>query len=312
MQKRRVIFMGTPKIAATCLAAILKRPDIEVVGVVCQPDKPVGRKKELLPSEVKKLALEHNLKIMQDAKVSNLYDQIKELNPDLIFTCAFGQFIPTSILEIPQFKCVNLHASLLPKLRGGAPIQWAIINGEKETGFSLMFMEKKMDAGAIIKQYKLPIEPRETYSTLYDKLCNLASEIIAKDFDILFNKELSYTVQKDEEATFGYNITRENEKIDWNSNNEHIDRLIRGLYSSPVAYTQFDGQIIKIHKAGPVESYANAIAGTIIRISKEGILVQCGEGGILITCLQLAGKKPTEVKQIVNGNHPFIEGKMFN
>ena len=182
--KNKVIFMGTPKIAAECLAAILERNDVEVVAVVCQPDKPVGRKKEIVFSPVKQLALDNNLQVLQDIKVSNLYEQIKQLNHDLIFTCAFGQFVPDNILAIPKYKCVNLHASLLPKLRGGAPIQWAIINREKTTGFSLMYMEKKMDAGNIIKQYELPIDINETYKSLYDKLCSLARDIIKNDFDI--------------------------------------------------------------------------------------------------------------------------------
>lgn len=309
--KNRVIFMGTPKIAAVCLSAILEHKDIEVVAVVCQPDKPTGRHKEIIFSPVKQLAQEHNIPVLQDAKVSNLFDKIKELKPDLIFTCAFGQFIPSNILELPKYKCVNLHASLLPKLRGGAPIQWAIINQEKTTGFSLMYMDKKMDAGNIIKQYSLNIDPQETYASLYDKLCVLAGEIISKDFSILFDENLKSIPQDESKVTFGYNISRENEKIDWTKSNIEVDALIRGLYNVPIAYTTFDGQIIKIHKAVPVTCYANAAPGCIVSITNQAITVACKENAMKLEIIQLAGKKPLLISQIVNGNHPFKPGKRF-
>lgn len=308
---KKVIFMGTPKIAAVCLAAILEHKDIEVVAVVCQPDKPTGRHKEIVFSPVKQLALERNIKVLQDAKVSNLYEQIKALTPDLIFTCAFGQFIPSNILDIPPHKCVNLHASLLPKLRGGAPIQWAIINQEKTTGFTLMYMDKKMDAGNMIKQYSLPIDPQETYSSLYDKLCVLAGEVISKDFMMLFDKNLKSTQQDETKATFGYNITRDDEKINWRKSNLEVDALIRGLYNNPIAYTTYEDQIIKIHKAVPVTSYANAAPGSIIQLTKQAMIVACGQNAMKLEIIQMAGKKPLLISQIVNGNHPFKVGKLF-
>lgn len=309
--RNKVIFMGTPKIAAVCLAAILEQKDVEVVAVVCQPDKPTGRHKEIVFSPVKQLALDHNIKVLQDAKVSNLYDQIKALQPDLIFTCAFGQFIPSNILELPKYKCVNLHASLLPKLRGGAPIQWSIINQDKTTGFSLMFMDKKMDAGNIIKQYSINIDPQETYASLYDKLCVLAGDVIAKDFHILFDQNISSTKQDESKATFGYNITREDEKINWSKTNLEVDALIRGLYNVPVAYTTFDNQIIKIHKAIPVDIYKQAQPGEIVQLTNQAIVVACGKGAMKLELIQLAGKKPLLINQIVNGNHPFKVGKLF-
>ncbi len=307
----KVIFMGTPKIAAVCLAAILEHKDIDVVAVVCQPDKPTGRHKEIIFSPVKQLALDHNIPILQDAKVSNLYEKIKELNPDLIFTCAFGQFIPSNILELPQYKCVNLHASLLPKLRGGAPIQWAIINQEKTTGFSLMYMDKKMDAGNIIKQYPINIDPQETYASLYDKLCVLAGDILSKDFKLLFDKNLKSIVQDESKVTFGYNITRDDEKINWRKSNLEVDALIRGLYNVPIAYTTYEDQIIKIHKATPVQSYANAAPGSIISLTNKEMIVACGQNAIKLELIQMAGKKPLLISQIVNGNHPFKVGRLF-
>lgn len=310
--KNKVIFMGTPKIAAECLAAILAREDVEVVAVVCQPDRPVGRKKEIIFSPVKQLALDNNLKVLQDEKVSNLYEQIKQLNADLIFTCAFGQFIPEKILSLPKYKCVNLHASLLPKLRGGAPIQWAIINQETKTGFTLMYMEKKMDAGNIIKQYELPIASNETYASLYDKLCVLAKDIIAKDFNIICNEKVESISQDESKVTFGYNITRENEKIDWKKQASEVDALVRGLYPTPSAYTILDDQIIKVLETEVLDLYPNAIPGMILDANKNGVQVSTGNKVINLKVVQLAGKKPCEVKQLLNGNHPFIKGKLFN
>lgn len=311
-QKNKVIFMGTPRIAAECLAAILARNDVEVVAVVTQPDRPVGRKKIMTPSLVKQLAISHNIPVLQAEKVSTLFEQIKTYNCDLIFTCAFGQFVPTNILDLPKYKCVNLHASLLPKLRGGAPIQWAIINQESKTGFTLMYMAKKMDAGNIIKQYEINISPRETYSTLYDKLCALAKDIISKDFDILFNENLKSIEQNETEATFGYNISRDDERIDWKLDAKAIDAKIRGLYSSPIAYTTWNNEIIKVHSAEVIKEYPNAIPGTIIGVSKDGLKVAAGNEVLNIKVIQLAGKKPIEIKQMLNGKHPFIEGKAFN
>ena len=304
--------MGTPKIAATCLAAILNRGDVEVIAVVTQPDKPVGRKQILTPSEVKVLAMQNNIPVLQDAKVSNLYEQIKQLNPDLIFTCAFGQFVPDKILEIPKYHCVNLHASLLPKLRGGAPIQWAIINQEKTTGFTLMYMAHKMDAGNIIKQYELPISKDETYVSLYDKLCHLASDIIAKDFNILFDDRLSSIEQDESKVTFGYNNSRDDEKIDWKKSADEIDAKVRGLYNKPCAYALIDNNIVKIRKTNVIEQYPDAIPGLILSIDKNGINVSTGNKVLNIVEIQLAGKKPCLIKDIVNGNHPFKVGKLFN
>lgn len=309
--KNRVIFMGTPKIAAVCLAAILEQKDFDVVGVVCQPDRPVGRHNEIIFSPVKQLAIEKNIPVLQNEKVSNLFNEIKSLNPDLIFTCAFGQFVPSNILELPKYKCVNLHASLLPKLRGGAPIQWAIINRERITGFTLMYMDKKMDSGNIIKQYPLAIDPQETYSSLHDKLCVLAGDVISRDFKILFSDNVSSVQQNESEVTFGYNITRENERIDWTKSDIEVDALIRGLYDKPVAYTTFDNQIVKIHKATIVAGYQPANPGTIIKLTNRMMIVACGKGAINLEIIQMAGKKPLLINQIVNGNHPFIVGKQF-
>lgn len=304
--------MGTPTIAMNCLKALLDNKNIEVVGVVTQPDKLVGRKQILTYSSVKQLALQHNLKIFQPHKISEIKQEIENLKPDLIYTCAFGQFIPESILSIPKYKCVNLHASLLPLLRGGAPIHYAIINQFKQTGFSLMYMIKQMDAGNIIKQFAITIEPEETYKSLYDKLCLLAYNVTLDNVELLFNENLQSIKQDEAKATFAYNITRQQEKIDWNDQAINIAAKIRGLYDKPIAYTQYDNEEIKIHEASYINRQHNNLSGEIIEISKQGILVAAGRDLILLEVIQLPGKTPLHVSQIINGKHKFVKNKIFN
>ncbi|MCQ2957061.1 MAG: hypothetical protein MJ233_04505 [Mycoplasmoidaceae bacterium] len=172
-------------------------------------------------------------------------------------------------------------------------------------------MDKKMDAGNIIKQYPISIDPQETYASLYDKLCVLAGEVISKDFSILFDSNLKSIVQDESKVTFGYNISRDDEKIDWKKSNIEIDAQIRGLYNVPIAYSTFDDQIVKIHKAIPVDVYANGIPGSIVRLTRQAIVVACGRGAIQLEIIQMAGKKPMLISQITNGNHPFKVGKVF-
>lgn len=312
MQKKyKIIFMGTPTIASYCLDAILKLPEAEVVAVVCQEDKPIGRKQIISFCPVKKMAITHNIKILQTAKINNFYEQIKKLNSDLIITCAFGQFIPNNILALPKYKCVNLHASLLPKYRGGAPIHHAILNNEKITGWSLMYMTNKMDAGDVITQTKISIDQNETYKSLYQKLCLAIQPMISKHFLTLFNDKVQATKQNEQEATYAQNITRENEKINWNSLSIKIDAKIRAFYDKPIAYCLFENQIVKIHKAWITNIKSTKIPGTIENVNKNMIIVSTQDNCIGLKTIQIAGKKPMNVTQIVNGNHPFKVGKVF-
>ena len=311
--KYKVIFMGTPSIAKSCLKALLDNNTIEVVGVVTQPDKLVGRKKILTFSPVKQLAIENNLKIYQPHKLFELKDEISLLKPDLIYTCAFGQFIPESILNIPRFKCVNLHASLLPQLRGGAPIHYAIINRLKKTGLTLMYMIKQMDAGNIIKQFKISIDSNETYKSLYEKLSALAYDVTLNHMGLLFNDYLNTIKQDESLVTFGYNITRQQEKINWNDTALNIDAKIRGLYDKPIAYTIHGDQEIKVHKASIIEkTNLSYKPGEIVQISKDGILVSTKQDLILLEIIQLPSKTPLDVKLIINGSHKFKINSFFN
>lgn len=294
--------MGTPSIAASCLKTLIECNQ-EIVGVICQPDKQINRKKEIVYSPVKQIALEHNLKLFQPNKINEIYDDIVQLKPDLILTCAYGQFVSENILKLPQYGAVNIHASLLPKYRGGAPIQYAILNGDTTTGITLMYMVKKMDAGNIIKKYDIEINDNETYFSLKNKLTKLASEIIIKEIDYLCSNKVNSIPQNENEVSFAPIITRNDEHINWNDLAINIDRRIRALYDKPLAYSIIDNQPVKIIEA--VISNIDCkdhVPGIIVEFSKNGMFVTTKDYLMNIQKIQLPSKKPTYVKDLINGN----------
>ncbi|MDE6477337.1 MAG: methionyl-tRNA formyltransferase [Mycoplasmoidaceae bacterium] len=211
--KQSVIFFGTPKIAATCLQALLDSK-VNVVAVVTKPDRPVGRKHQIIFSEVKQLAIRNNLTLFQPENLNDIYEQIKQLNPDLIFSCAYGKIIPNNILSIPRLKCINVHPSLLPKYRGATPIQSAIINNEKETGVSFMYMVDKLDAGDILFQEVIPIDEKQTACSLFHIIENKCYEMIRKNINDILENKITSTPQNDLEATYCTVISKEDEKIE--------------------------------------------------------------------------------------------------
>lgn len=308
---QRVVFFGTPKIAKIVLSEIYCSPNIEVVGVFCQPDKMMDRKGKIIYGEVKQFALDNNLPLFQPENINHDFDNLVALKPDIIITCAYGQFIGEKILSLPKYKCINFHASLLPCLRGGAPIHWAIINGYSQTGWTLMFMEKKMDAGNIIKKYPIDISLTDTYTTLYDKLCGMIPDIIKNDLMSLFDDNLQGVVQNEAEVTFGYNIKKEETYIDFSKPALVIYNLIRGLNDKPVARCVYHHEEIKIYEACIIKENNSVASGTILDISKHGIKVATGEESLLITKLQLPSKKVMEVKDLINGHHPFKIGEII-
>lgn len=314
IQKNKIVFMGTPQIAACCLKALIDlNSEIEILAVVCQPDRPVGRKQESKFCPVKQMAIDNNIKVFQPNKVEEIFSDLNQLNPNLILTCAFGQFIAQSILDIPKYKCINLHASLLPKLRGGAPIHWAIINGLTETGFTLMYTIKKMDAGNIIKKFPMTIAKDETYKTLLEKMQDSAYDIIKNNITSLFNDKVDSSKQDESLATFAYNIKREDEMINWNVSAIIIDQKIRGLYDRPVASTSYNGLNIKIMKSVIVPKLTRdyILPGTIKEINKDGILVATSDNYINLQVIQLPSKTPMPIKDIINGKHPFVIENKF-
>lgn len=299
MQKR-VIFMGTPDFAVVLLDT-LSHLDCTLVGVVSQPDRPVGRKRILTPTPVKAKALELGLDVYQPEKIGELHETLKELKPDLIVTCAYGQFIPTKILELPTYGCVNAHASLLPKYRGGAPIHTVILEGEKESGVTLMRMVKKMDAGDILFQASLSIGDDETMGSLHDRLATLGGQLLAQHWADLFDPNLKSIPQDESLVSFGYNISSEQEFVSFNRTTQQVHDHIRGLNPWPVAYGRFDGRKVKLFAARKGNSDSDAQPGTILGLVEEALAVKTLDGMILITELQPEGKQRMEAKAFYLG-----------
>ncbi|MBN8199533.1 methionyl-tRNA formyltransferase [Bacillus sp. NTK034] len=300
----KIVFMGTPDFSVPILKQIIK-DGYEVIGVVTQPDRPVGRKKVHTPPPVKVEAVKLGIPVYQPEKIRKPeeLEKVLALKPDLVVTAAFGQILPKELLDAPKFGCINVHASLLPELRGGAPIHYSILQGKEKTGITIMYMAEKLDAGDILTQAEVPITEKDTVGTLHDKLSAAGSKLLSETLPMLLNGELTPIRQNDEEATFAYNIKREQEKIDWGKTGEEIYNHIRGLNPWPVAYTTFDGKVIKIWNSEKVKSAESIKPGTIIRLEEDGIVVAAGnETSIKITELQPSGKKKMPAEQFLRGS----------
>ncbi|MER2253724.1 MAG: methionyl-tRNA formyltransferase [Priestia megaterium] len=297
----KVVFMGTPDFSVPVLQTLLK-DGYEVVAVVTQPDRPKGRKRVLTPPPVKVEALKHEIPVLQPEKIrlEEEYQQVLAYEPDLIVTAAFGQILPTPILEAPKYGCINVHASLLPELRGGAPIHYSILQGKPKTGVTIMYMVEKLDAGDILTQVEVPIEERDHVGTLHDKLSAAGAKLLSETIPSLLKGEITPVKQNDDEATFASNIKREQEKIDWARTGEEIYNHIRGLHPWPVAYTTADGQVMKIWWGEKVS--ASGKPGTVLSLEEDGFIVATGnETAIKVTELQPAGKKCMDAAQYLRG-----------
>lgn len=298
MKNKKVIFMGTPEFAVPILQMLIE--NTEVLLVVTQPDKEVGRKKEKKFSPIKELAIKNNIETFQPIKIKEDYKYILEKNPDIIITCAYGQIIPNELIETPKYGAINVHASLLPKLRGGAPIHHAIIDGYKKTGITIMYMSSKMDAGDIISQKETIINEKENVGTLHDKLSKIGTELLKETLPLIFEQKNERIKQNEEEVTFGYNITREEEKIDFNKTAEQVYNQIRGLNPFPLAYAILNEEETKIIEANINEKTIGKV-GEITEITKNSIIVKCKDKSIEITKIKPFGKRIMEVKDYLNG-----------
>ena len=308
--KDKKVFMGTPSFSVRVLEILIEYTN--VVAVVTQPDKEVGRKKELTYSKVKECALANNIKVLQPVKIRKEYQDILNLKPDIIITCAYGQIIPNEILDYPKYGCINVHASLLPKLRGGAPIHHAIIDGYHETGITIMKMDEKMDHGDIITQESIVINDTDTVGTLHDKLSALGAKLLIETLPSIFDKKYTKQSQDEDEVTFGYNITREDELIDFNKPVREVFNRIRGLNPFPGAYALLDGEVVKLYdcEIGTLTCGKN---GEIIKLYKDGIGISCLDKEIIIKEIQFSGKKKMSVRDYLNGtNKDSLVGKIFN
>ncbi|RFU63330.1 methionyl-tRNA formyltransferase [Peribacillus glennii] len=308
----KIVFMGTPDFSVPVLQRII-RDGYEVIGVVTQPDRPVGRKKVLTPPPVKVEAQKHGIPVFQPEKLRNQkeMDEIIALDADLIVTAAFGQILPNGLLEAPQYGCINVHASLLPELRGGAPIHYAILQGKEKTGITIMYMAEKLDAGDILTQEEVSIEEDDNVGTLHDKLSTLGADLLSETIPLVINGEITPIKQDEHKATFAPNIKREQEKIDWKRYGEDIYNHIRGLNPWPVAYTLCNGDIIKIWESKKHKSDKNGTPGEILAVNADGLLVATGnEISILITELQPSGKKKMKAADYLHGAGSFIKPGM--
>ncbi len=310
MNKLKVVFMGTPEFACGILQALIDEK-YNILAVVSQPDKRVGRKQELKNTPVKQVALNNNIKVIQPIKIKDEYEEILNLNPDIIITCAYGQMVPEIILNYPKYGCINVHASLLPKYRGGAPIHKVIINGEKETGVTIMKMVKKMDAGEMYLKDVVKIDDDDTTEILHDKLKKCGSELIKKFIPKFINGEIEGVKQNEEEATFAYNITRDEEFVSFkNRNVDVIYNQIRGLISWPIGYGIIDGKHIKFHEAKKINSKHSFENGKVISFD-DGMKIACDGGFICVLKLQLEGKSKMAYKDFENGIGKTLINKYF-
>ncbi|MFB6800090.1 methionyl-tRNA formyltransferase [Peribacillus butanolivorans] len=308
----KIIFMGTPDFSVPVLKRILDE-GYDVIAVVTQPDRPVGRKKVLTPPPVKVEAEKQGIPVYQPEKIREKEDleKIIALKPDLVVTAAFGQILPNELLEAPKYGCINVHASLLPELRGGAPIHYSILQGKEKTGITIMYMAEKLDAGDILTQAEVTIEEEDNVGTLHDKLSKIGSDLLAETLPKLINDELNAIKQDEDKATFAPNIRRSEEKIDWSKTGEDIYNHVRGLNPWPVAYTLLNESILKIWQANKLEHNNQAVPGTIIDVRNDGFVVSTGnETAILVTELQPSGKKKMPAKDYLRGAGSFIKAGM--
>lgn len=296
----KLIFMGTPDFSAAVLKGLLDDSNYDVIAVVTQPDRAVGRKKEIKMTPVKEVALAHNLPVYQPEKMSGSEEmaELMTLGADGIVTAAFGQFLPTKLLDSVDFA-VNVHASLLPKYRGGAPIHYAIINGEEEAGVTIMEMVKKMDAGDMIAKASTPITDDDNVGTMFEKLAVIGRDLLLKTLPDYIAGNIKPEPQDESKATFSPNITPEEERIDWNKSARDVFNHIRGLYPWPVAHTLLDGKRFKIYEATLAEGHGKP--GEIIEKGKKSLVVATGDGAISLKTVQPAGKPRMNIVDFLNG-----------
>ena len=306
----KIVYMGTSEFSSKILEFLINE-GVNIIGVVSQPDMEVGRKKRIEPTPVKRVAIEHNIEVFQPERIRKDYKWIEDKAPDIILTCAYGQIVPQGVLDIPTYKCINIHGSLLPKYRGAAPIQYAILNDEKETGITYMEMVKQMDAGDMYYKGIVSIENNDTSDDIFNKLLVKVKETIIPFLDDFVDGKIKGVSQNEEEVTFSSMIKREDELIDWNDTKRNIHNKVRAYYSSPCAYTILEDTNIKILKGMEVvDKDINGEIGEIVLANKEGIFVKTGDGLYRIDRLQVSGKKEMDSRDYLNGNKNIV-GKRF-
>ena len=308
----KVVFMGTPEFSLNVLNVLIN--NLNVIGVVTQPDKIVGKGKELSFSPVKKLALENEIKVLQPNKIRKEYEEVLSLNPDLIVTCAYGQIIPEEILNYPKYGCINVHASLLPKLRGGSPLHHALIDGYSKTGVTIMYMDKGMDTGDIISQSEIMINDDDTVGSIHDKLSVLGSELLLKTLPSIISQNAVRIKQNDDEATYCHNITHEEELINFNLNGREIFNMVRGMNPYPVSYLTLKNEVYKIYEVSYeiTDKYNKYLNGTVVIQDKKSLAIKVNDGLIYLVNLKKEGKKRMNIVDFLNGEKESLIGLKCN
>jgi methionyl-tRNA formyltransferase len=310
----RIVFMGTPELAAVTLRRLIATPGFELAAVVTQPDQPKGRGLKLTPSAVKEVALQTNLPVLQPqrAREENFIQQLAALKPELIAVAAYGQILPKAILDLPRFGCLNVHTSLLPKYRGAAPIQTAILNGDSETGVTIMKMDVGLDTGDILTQERTPIEPSDNSQTLHDRLANLGADLLARTIPPYISGDIQPRPQPAEGATYAAKIKKQDGEIDWTQPARVIWNRIRALVPWPGAFTHLPAQphplLLKIWDAQPFDRSGEP--GRILQADKSGIAIACGNGALIISLLQREGGRRLTAGEFLAG-HSLKVGEKF-
>ena len=299
----KIVFMGTPEFAVPTLQALIDHH--EVLAVVTQPDKQRGRGKKMQFPPVKEKAVEYDIPVYQPqrARDEEFIEELKNLNPDVIVVVAYGQILPESILNIPKYGCINVHGSLLPKYRGAAPIQWAVLDGEEKTGITTMYMEKGLDTGDMIDKAEVVLDKKETAGSLHDKLMVLGADLLLETLKKLEDGTAVREKQNDEESCYAKMLSKDMGQIDFTKSAREIECLIRGMNPWPSAYTFLNGKTLKVWKCKVSTEKTDAVPGTIFLADKEGIHTACGEGVLILTEVQLEGKKRMETEAFLRGYH---------
>ena len=304
MKDIRVLYMGTPELSMKVLKGLIEN-GINIVGLICQEDKPVGRKGIIEPVPTKKVAIEYNIPVYQPHKIRLDYEFVKEINPDLIVTCAYGQILPQGLLDIPRLGSINVHGSLLPKYRGASPIQQALINGYEEAGVTIIEMIDRMDAGEMILKESFIVEEDDNYTSLCDKMANAGLKALLKSIPLICNHQEERIYQVDEDATYCSKISKEDEHLDLSKSSKEVVNWIKALSYTPGSYVLLDNQILKIYKAKVVD-FPTSEVGEIVKADKNGLYISTGNGVIAVLELQKQGKKMMDYKSFINGEKNLL------
>mgnify|MGYP000289498870 FL=1 len=299
----KIAFMGTPEFAVTVLEGLLNTKH-EVGLVATQPDKAKNRGKKIQYTPVKEKALEHNIKVLQPEKVrgnEEFLEELKDYRPDIIVVAAYGQILPKEVLELPKYGCVNVHASLLPRLRGAAPIQRAIIEGDEETGVTIMQMSEGLDTGDMLAKESIKIGTMN-YSMLHDALAEIGARLMVHTLDLIEEGKISPEPQDDSKSSYAKMVFKQEGKIDFTRQPEAVERLIRGFDPWPGAFCEYEDMVMKLWKAQPLCENTGKEPGTIIEVSARGIKIACGDGALLVSEIQIPGKKRVAVSEYLKGN----------